>query len=41
TEQTQKLPMRPGASAGVASAGHDDAPKAEVKTYGIPNGDDY
>jgi lipid-binding SYLF domain-containing protein len=41
SEQTKRLPMRPGISAGVASTNHDDAPKAEVKTYGIPNGDDY
>jgi lipid-binding SYLF domain-containing protein len=41
SEQTQRLPMRPGASAGVASASRDETPKTEVKTYGIPNGDDY
>lgn len=41
SEQTQRLPMRPGTGAGVASASRDETPKPKVKTYGIPNGDDY
>jgi lipid-binding SYLF domain-containing protein len=37
--QTAGLPMRPGAKAGVASATPPPSQEAEVKTYGIPNGD--
>ena len=35
--QTQRLPVRPGTSTGVASASQPEQPPSEVKTYGIPN----
>jgi lipid-binding SYLF domain-containing protein len=36
---TNRLPMSPGGSTGVASATSTTQPKSEVKTYGIPNGE--